>query len=108
MQRSVVICNKKGLHARAAAKFVKCAQQFKADIEVCHEGGEHAVSAQSILGLMMLGAQPGSRLVLSGQGVDADPDHTDVLKGLGQKAAAYSVHLHLNLIHLVGLDPHAV
>jgi phosphocarrier protein HPr len=51
------ICNKRGLHARASAKFVKCAEQFKATIKVSKDGS--SVDARSIMGLMMLGASIG-------------------------------------------------
>jgi phosphocarrier protein len=53
----VEIINKRGLHARASAKFVKTASAFKADIRVAKDGAE--VDARSIMGLMMLAAGPG-------------------------------------------------
>ncbi len=73
----VLITNKRGLHARAAAKFVKTAEMFDADVLVCHaetEPGEEVelVSGRSIMGLMMLAASPGTRLTLSATGVEAD------------------------------------
>lgn len=73
----VTICNKKGLHARAAAKFVKVASAHDATIlvaKICKNatvGGEE-VSGCSILGLMMLGAEPGSRLVLKTGGAQGE------------------------------------
>lgn len=65
----VTVCNKKGLHARAAAKFVKCAGSFDAEIKVakCDDAGA-PVSGTSILGLMMLGADKGSQLRLNAAG----------------------------------------
>jgi len=69
MQRTVEIRNVKGLHARASAKFVKCAEQFEADVTVTRE--DMSVSATSIMGLMMLTAGPGVSLLLEATGPDA-------------------------------------
>ncbi|WP_158742835.1 HPr family phosphocarrier protein [Acidisphaera sp. L21] len=63
------ICNRRGLHARAAAKFVSMAEQYTAVIEVAAHG--QSVSAQSIMGLMMLGAGKGTTLDLQATGADA-------------------------------------
>ena len=65
----VVICNRRGLHARAAAKFVTTAERYGAVIEVAGFG--QVVSAQSIMGLMMLGAGLGSAIELRAEGWDA-------------------------------------
>jgi phosphocarrier protein HPr len=62
----VTIRNRKGLHARASAKFVKCAESYDAEITVTRDGQE--VGGTSIMGLMMLAAGPGSTLHLSAQG----------------------------------------
>lgn len=66
----VVIANKRGLHARAAAKFVTMAERFGASIEVVRDG-DPPVSARSIMGLMMLGAGKGCSLELRAEGWDA-------------------------------------
>jgi phosphocarrier protein HPr len=66
----VLVRNLKGLHARASAKFVKCAETFDAEITVTREG--HSVGGTSIMGLMMLAAGPGSLLAISAQGPDAE------------------------------------
>jgi len=63
------ICNQKGLHARAAARFVKTAAQFDADIQVRKNGT--AVSGRSIMGLMMLAAASGAVIEISATGPDA-------------------------------------
>ena len=63
------IRNRRGLHARAAAKFVTLAEQFAAVIEV--GTNEQTVSAQSIMGLMMLGAGKGTVIRLQASGTDA-------------------------------------
>jgi phosphocarrier protein len=68
-ERRATILNKRGLHARAAAKFVKLAAQFAAEVTVVKDGV--AVSGRSIMGLMMLAAGPGSELALSAAGPDA-------------------------------------
>lgn len=70
-RRKAVICNRRGLHARAAAKFVKLAFEFNAEVTVAK--GESAVSGRSIMGLMMLAAGPGSEIELSARGPDAEP-----------------------------------
>jgi phosphocarrier protein len=68
--QTVTIANKRGLHARAAAKFVTLAERFGASVEVV-KAGEQPVSARSIMGLMMLGAAKGSTLELRAEGWDA-------------------------------------
>ena len=68
--RTVEVVNERGLHARASAKFVKCASGFAADIRVARDG--QVVDAQSIMGLMMLAAGQGSAIEISGEGPDAE------------------------------------
>jgi phosphocarrier protein len=68
-RRMVEIVNERGLHARASAKFVKTASQFDAHITVSRDG--QTVDAHSIMGLMMLGAGPGSLVEIAAQGVQA-------------------------------------
>jgi phosphocarrier protein HPr len=68
-RRLVKICNQKGLHARAAARFVKTASQFKAEVMVRKNGTE--VSGRSIMGLMMLAAASGTVVEVSANGPDA-------------------------------------
>ena len=68
--RKVVICNQRGLHARAAAKMVETANRFDAEITVSKGGLE--VSGKSILGLMMLAAAPDSEITLNARGVGAE------------------------------------
>jgi len=62
----VTIRNRKGLHARASAKFVKCAENFDAVITVTRDG--QSVGGTSIMGLMMLAAGPGAMLHMTAQG----------------------------------------
>ncbi len=69
LTRTVTVVNRRGLHARAAAKFVTMAERFGASVDVARDG--QTVSARSIMGLMMLGAGPGSQLELQADGWDA-------------------------------------
>ena len=69
-QRTGEIVNKRGLHARASAKFVKLAADFDAEVTVTRDG--QSVVARSIMGLMMLGAGIGSTLELTAEGAQAD------------------------------------
>lgn len=68
--REVTIVNRRGLHARAAARFVKLAGEFKADITVSKDGAE--VSGLSIMGLMMLAAAPGTQISIQATGIQAE------------------------------------
>ena len=64
------ICNTRGLHARASAKFVKLASSFESEIHVTRDGV--TVDARSIMGLLMLGAGIGSSNDVSAEGPDAE------------------------------------
>jgi phosphocarrier protein HPr len=65
----VTIVNRRGLHARAAARFVKVAEQFVAEIEVAKD--DMVVSGSSIMGLMVLAAAPGAQLEIRTRGREA-------------------------------------
>lgn len=65
----MTIANRRGLHARASAKFVKCAEQYDADVQVTKDG--QTVPGTSIMGLMMLGAQTGSQISVEASGNQA-------------------------------------
>lgn len=65
----VIIPNKKGLHARASAQFVRCASEFKANVRVSREG--HTVGGTSIMGLMMLAAGQGHSILIDVDGEQA-------------------------------------
>ena len=67
--REVEIVNKKGLHARASAKFVQTAEQFDAAVTVTR--GHETVGGTSIMGLMMLAAGPGITIIIKATGKDA-------------------------------------
>jgi len=67
--RVVQICNKKGLHARASAKFVQLVEKFDADVRV--KRGNEIVGGTSIMGLMMLAAGPGTSITIEASGNQA-------------------------------------
>ncbi|MFQ5823961.1 MAG: HPr family phosphocarrier protein [bacterium] len=68
VQKKVVIKNKLGLHARPAALFVKTAAAFKSDVFIGRE--DHEVNGKSIMGVMMLAAEMGSKLTITVKGED--------------------------------------
>lgn len=71
-QAEVVIQNRRGLHARATAKFVKTAAGFAARVFVCRvEDSQEEITGTSILGLMTLAAEPGATLRIRAEGADA-------------------------------------
>jgi phosphocarrier protein HPr len=70
LSRELLITNKRGLHARASAKFVQTVERFNADIWVTR-GGE-TVGGTSIMGLMMLSAGPGTTIMVSAAGPEAE------------------------------------
>jgi len=67
--RTLEICNKKGLHARASAKFCQIVERFDADVRVTR--GNETVGGTSIMGLMMLAAGPGTSVTVSAIGPEA-------------------------------------
>lgn len=69
LRRSVRITNSRGLHARAAAKLVAVAERFSSSVSVTRDG--ETVPANSIMGLMMLGAGVGSEITIEADGWDA-------------------------------------
>ena len=68
--RELSITNQRGLHARASAKFVKCAEAFDTEITVTRDG--MSVPATSIMGLMMLGAAIGTSIMVEAKGAQAE------------------------------------
>ena len=69
LSRELLVQNKMGIHARPAAMIVRITNKFKADVFV--EKDEEQVNGKSIMGLMMLAAGPGSRLLIHADGRDA-------------------------------------
>lgn len=80
VSRVFVICNKKGLHARASAKFVQTVEKYDAEVQVRRNGDTvgDAVGGTSIMGLMMLAAAPGTSITIEATGREA----TEVLEAL--------------------------
>ena len=70
IETKLTIVNRRGLHARASAKFVNCAEAYQAEIQVRKD--DDVVVATSIMGLMMLGANLGSQITLQATGPDAE------------------------------------
>jgi phosphocarrier protein HPr len=81
--REIPIINKRGLHARASAKFVKMVEEFDAEILVTR-GGE-TVGGNSIMGLMMLSAGPGTTITVSATGAQAEAAVAALAKLVGNK-----------------------
>ena len=71
LEDEVTICNKLGLHARAAAKFVATASEFESEIEIEKSGKR--VNGKSIMGVMMLAASKGTQIKIFINGSDAEP-----------------------------------
>ena len=67
-QKEVEIVNKLGLHARAAAKLTQLAAKYQCDVSLARNGRK--INAKSIMGVMMLAAGKGSRIVLETEGPD--------------------------------------
>lgn len=69
IKKTLVVKNKQGLHARPAALFVQVANKFDAHIRVRRNGEE--VNGKSIMGILMLGAEKGSQIIIEAEGDDA-------------------------------------
>lgn len=69
ISRDLPIINKKGLHARATAKFVQCCEKFDAEITVSKDG--ETVGGSSIMGILTLGAGQGSTITVAANGPQA-------------------------------------
>lgn len=70
LSREIAIVNRRGLHARATAKFVQCVEGFEAAITVTRNG--ETVGGTSIMGILTLGAGIGSTILVSARGLDAE------------------------------------
>ena len=68
IDKEITIINKLGLHARAAAKFVTCANQYLSDVRLKYNGQE--VNGKSIMGVMMLAAAKGADITVTAEGED--------------------------------------
>jgi phosphocarrier protein HPr len=70
IRQSLLVENKLGLHARAAAKLVRLASRFSSEIHLSREDANQKIDSKSILGILMLAASKGTRLVISIEGQD--------------------------------------
>lgn len=70
IRQSVLVSNNLGLHARAAAKLVRLASGFASEIHLSREDANQKIDSKSILGILMLAASKGTRLVISIEGHD--------------------------------------
>ena len=81
--RAATIRNQRGLHARAAAKFVKLANEFEAEVQV--RRGDLTANGRSIMGLMMLSAGLGNEVEVTASGRDAEKALAAVLDLINRK-----------------------
>ena len=81
--RVMHIRNEKGLHARASAKFVQTVEKFDADVRVTR--GHETVGGTSIMGLMMLAAAPGTTILVSAKGPEAEAALTAITELIADK-----------------------
>lgn len=87
ISEDIEIVNRLGLHARAAAKFVRLAMQFKSEVTLAHSG--EVVNAKSIMGILMLAAGKGTFVTLAVKGADQEQAFAElralVQNGFGEK-----------------------
>jgi phosphocarrier protein len=83
VSREIPIINKRGLHARASAKFVQMVERFNAEVWVTR--GSETVGGTSIMGLMMLSAGPGTSIVVSAVGPEAEAAINAITELVGSK-----------------------
>jgi phosphocarrier protein HPr len=70
IRHSVLVVNRLGLHARAAAKLVRLASRFSSAVYISREDAKQQIDSKSILGILMLAASKGTRLIISIEGND--------------------------------------
>ena len=83
VSREIPIINKRGLHARASAKFVQMVERFNAEVTVTRNG--ESVGGNSIMGLMMLSAGPGTTIMVSAKGPEAQAALDAITELVGNK-----------------------
>lgn len=76
IQKTVIVQNKQGLHARPAAMFVQVANKYESRITIIR--GDERVNGKSIMGILMLGAEQGCQIVLEADGKDAEQAIADL------------------------------
>lgn len=70
IRQSVLVSNRLGLHARAAAKLVRLASRYSSEVHLSREGANQRIDSKSILGILMMAAAQGTRLIISIDGAD--------------------------------------
>jgi phosphocarrier protein len=80
IRQSVLVSNKLGLHARAAAKLVRLASRFSSEIHLSREDANQQIDSKSILGILMLAASKGTRLVISIDGQDEEEAGAEICR----------------------------
>ena len=83
IKKKVIIKNKQGLHARPAALFVQVANKFDSVITV--KKGKDAVNGKSIMGILMLGAEKGTQILIEADGHDAHLALVELEKVIGEE-----------------------
>ncbi len=83
VSREIPIVNKRGLHARASAKFVQMVERFNADVTVTRNG--ETVGGTSIMGLMMLAAGIGTTITVAATGAEAEAAVTAIAELVANK-----------------------
>ena len=83
IQSTVTISNKLGLHARASAKLTKLAGSFQSEVHLSRNG--RRINAKSIMGVMMLAAGKGSKVLVETEGSDADDALTGIVQLIADK-----------------------
>ena len=83
VSRELLIINKRGLHARASAKFVQLVERFTCEVWVTR--GSETVGGRSIMGLMMLSAGPGTKILVSAKGPEAEAALTAITELVADK-----------------------
>lgn len=71
VRKKIIVKNKQGLHARPAALFVQVANKFDARITVRRDKDKEDINGKSIMGILMLGAERGSEIIIEAEGSDA-------------------------------------
>ncbi len=84
IRKKLTVKNKQGLHARPAAIFVQVANRFDAHITVRRDNDEEEVNGKSIMGILMLGAEKDSVIIIAAEGADAQRAVEELEKIIGQ------------------------
>lgn len=71
VKKEIRVANKQGLHARPAALFVQIANKYNSHIRVRRQEGKEVVNGKSIMGILMLGIEKGSKIIVEADGEDA-------------------------------------